>query len=656
MTRIKNELKGLEEGKMLEEALSAKRKQPEENSGEFGQQERFDAMARRLEPFAREQPRAYRRNVMLLGLLGYVYIFAILTLLVAGCVILCLLAVRFRQAYVAFKLGMPLLALGYLILKSLWVRLEPPEGIEVKARAAPRLITEIESIRQALGSPRVDGVLLTGEFNAGVSQIPRLGILGWTRNYLAIGLPLLMALSPRQFRAVMLHEFGHLSGGHGRTGSFVYRIRVTWSRLMMIMAESEHWGALFFRRFFNWYAPFFNSYSFVLARNQEYEADRRAAELTSASTAASALVAIEVRDRYLETDFWPRIFREVASDAEPPFPFTRMLAESFRPDADTAMEWLSKAMRRSTGTADTHPALGDRLKALGCSPIIPEPLPQSAASYFLGESLPEMAAGIDAHWRAQVEGAWRERHAYLQGARERLAELRGTVPVERTGENEKEIAAIVELLDGSEVALPLYREQLDRNATDAGLQYAVGRILLESGNGSGIAHVDRAMELDRSLEMDGCNLVYTHLIAEGRDAEAQPYLRRWEESAEIHRLAERERRSVSARDDLQPHRLDEDKVRQLAEQMRNYSEIHSAWLVEKAVRYLPENPFYILVVSLPAPWYRYRSDSHYAEFAQRLAQKLRCPGEMLIMVAEQSHNKSLWKKIAKMPDSRVFSR
>jgi Zn-dependent protease with chaperone function len=613
-------------------------------------------MVRRLESFAREQPRAYRRNVLLLGLLGYVYIFGILALLAGGCVILLLLAARFRQAYAAFKLGMPLLALAYLILRSLWVRLEPPEGVEVDARKAPRLVAEIESIRQALGSPGVDRILLTGEFNAGVAQIPRLGILGWTRNYFAIGLPLLMALSPLQFRAVMLHEFGHLSGGHGKTGSFVCRIRVTWSRLMEIMAESEHWGAIFFRRFFAWYAPFFNSYSFVLARGQEYEADRMAATLTSAKNTAAALVAIEVRNRYLDRVFWPRVCGAVANDAEPPFPFTRMLTDPLRPDDGTAMEWLSRALRRSTGTADTHPALGDRLKALGCDPVVTEPLARSAAAYFLGESLPEMVDEIDARWRARVEGTWRERHEYLQGAMKRRAELLATAPAERTAENEREIAAIVELLEGGEAALPLYRAELDRTPLDASLQYAVGRILLESGNGVGIAHIERAMELDRSLEMDGCNLIYAHLTAEGCDAEARPYLRRWEESAEIHRLARRERHSVSVRDAVHPHRLEEGEVRRIAEQLQRYPELQAAWLAEKTVRYLPGNPFYILVVSISAPWYRYRAAGYFSGFARRLARELHCPGETLIMVAEQPGTRQLWKKIAQIPESRIFSR
>ena len=618
--------------------------------------DQIDTLVRHLEAFSRANPRAYRRNVLLLGLLGYVYIFGILALLVGGLIILFLFTARFHHAYVAIKLGLPLLALGYLILKSLWVHLEPPEGVRVDLRLAPRLIAEIDSIREALGGARVDRILINWEFNAAVMQIPTLGIVGRTRNYLVIGMPLLMALSPKEFRAVMLHEFGHFFGGHGKTGSFVYRIRATWGRIMHIMDEQEHWGAFFFRRFFNWYVPYFNAYSFVMARDQEYEADRISAECTSVKDAASALVASEVRNRHLDTVFWPRVFATVAAEPEPPHPFTQMLIEPLQPDDEKSREWLEAALKRVTGTANTHPELADRLNALGFTPEAAEPLVKSAAAYFLDENLPRLVAEVDARWRAQIEESWKGRHEYIRSERERLAELREMPPAERTIDNEKEIADIVELIDGSDAALPLYREQLDRNDMDAGMQFAVGRILLESGDESGLAHLDRAMELDRSLEMEGCGIVYSHLIATGRDKEARLYLERLKKIAEIHHQAEKERRSITAKDAIQPHRLEVAEVQQISAQLYNYEDIKAAWLAQKTLLHLPEAPLYILAVSVSRPWYRFQSENYCSKFANRLAQEMRFPGETLIMVATQSTNKPVWKRIRNIPESRIFSR
>ena len=617
---------------------------------------RFDHLVTRLESYAKAHPSRYRFKVLLFAILGYAYIAGILVLLALGLVVLYVFTLKFRHAYVTFKLAVPLLALGYLILKALWVKVTPPEGIPVDNGSAPRLFAEVETIRRSLGSSSVHSILLSDDFNAGVSQIPRFGVFGWTRIYLVIGVPLLMALSPEQFMAVLIHEFGHISGGHGKIGSFIYRIRTTWGRLMQTMEESEHWGAAFFRRFFNWYAPSFGAYSFVLARDQEYEADRVSAQLTSPVTAAAALVALELRGQFMESDFWPRMYDSVKHTAEPPFPFTQLLTESFQTDDATASERLEKAMTRKTGTADTHPALADRLAALCHQPLIAKQSPQSAAVFFLGDNLPEYIARLDATWRRHIESSWQQRHEYLGNARERLQQLQQTAPGERTVAEKREIAFAVELLEDSQAALPLFRELLDTNADDPGSQYAVGRILLKSGDDQGITHINRAMELDRELGLDGCGLVYQHLLTAGKESEAQAYLKLWEQHAETQRLAERERRTVSAGDAVQSHRLPGEAVAKLTEQLSQYREIISAWLAEKKVYYFPGKPLYLLVISAEKPWFRYRPESYYVKLSNRLARELQSPGEAFILVTQISSNKPLWKKVRKIPESQIYSR
>jgi Zn-dependent protease with chaperone function len=57
--------------------------------------------------------------------------------------------------------------------------------------------------------------------NASVVQIPRLGVFGWSRNYLTVGVPLLDAVTPEQFEAVLAHELGHLARAHGRFRTWI---------------------------------------------------------------------------------------------------------------------------------------------------------------------------------------------------------------------------------------------------------------------------------------------------------------------------------------------------------------------------------------------------------------------------------------------------
>jgi len=144
------------------------------------------------------------------------------------------------------KLGWPLLLLAYAILRALWVRFPRPDGVAVTRAQAPALFTMVEELRRKLACPRFHHVLLTAEWNAAVAQRPRLGPFGWYENYLQLGLPLMTGLSLDEFRAVLAHELGHLSRNHGRFGSWIYRIRATWGRLLESLHQARHhWRGLF---------------------------------------------------------------------------------------------------------------------------------------------------------------------------------------------------------------------------------------------------------------------------------------------------------------------------------------------------------------------------------------------------------------------------
>ena len=135
------------------------------------------------------------------------------------------------------------------------------------------MYAEIDALRKQLKAIKIHEIILTDEFNAGIMQTPRLGVFGWYKNTLILGLQLLLALSPEQARAVLAHEFGHLSGNHSRLNGWIYRARTSWYRVMDAFDRTGGWGTGPMRKFFDWYAPYFNAYSFALARANEAAPD-----------------------------------------------------------------------------------------------------------------------------------------------------------------------------------------------------------------------------------------------------------------------------------------------------------------------------------------------------------------------------------------------
>lgn len=170
---------------------------------------------KRLEAFSREKPKEYLTRVMLLAFLGYAYIWFAMALILVGAGLSILLMMKFP--YAAIKLGIPMVLAFWLVARSFWITMPPLEGIRLNKRDFPELFEMIEEMRIQIKAPKIDEVILTEDLNAAVVQLPRLGLLGWNKNYLIIGVSLLQAFSVEEFRGVLAHEMGHLAKSLGAT-------------------------------------------------------------------------------------------------------------------------------------------------------------------------------------------------------------------------------------------------------------------------------------------------------------------------------------------------------------------------------------------------------------------------------------------------------
>ncbi len=96
----------------------------------------------RFEAEAASHPWLYKARVVALALLGYGYLLLILAFSV-GLPVLFILGL-FTSATAVFiqlvlKLGIPLLALAAVLVRSLWVRIPAPVGIPLRKEQAPAL-------------------------------------------------------------------------------------------------------------------------------------------------------------------------------------------------------------------------------------------------------------------------------------------------------------------------------------------------------------------------------------------------------------------------------------------------------------------------------------------------------------------------------------
>lgn len=615
----------------------------------------YDALVRRLESLARDRPAAYQRRVLALGWLGYAFLGVLVTLLLA----LTIAALASVAVLKAAGIKLALIAGGFLyaVARALVVRLEPPQGEPLRRADAPEFYALLDGLRARLDTPRIDAVLVTPEFNAAVAQTPRLGLFGWHRNTLIVGVALMQSLSVAQFESVLAHELGHLSRGHARAANWIYRLRLIWARLEAALAETPRFGDGLVRRFYRWYVPYFGAYSFPLARANEYEADAAAARLTSPRVAAEALTAVNVVGEYLGERFWPGVFAGAKDTPAPAFaPYSRLGSQLREVAALPELSrWLSQAMTRRTSTGDTHPALVDRLAALGEAPRIALPGEGESADRLLGARRAALLATFDAEWRERVGPAWAERHGQLQHQREVLEALRARVREASTPPEADLLLELAELEesvgDGPAAALAVRAAARERfpESREALVAWAMQRLRDDDPEAARLLEPLALADPARWLGIVGA--LHEHALRRGDAAAAQRWAALQSDGIDVRDAAQAERAQLNLADGFQAHELPAAQLESLRAALRGIPGLRRGWLVQKTLRHFPDVPLYVFAWRC-TPWYLWHRAAREAEVAAQLREAVQWPGETFLLCVDTGH-RSFQHRLAKIGTSRV---
>lgn len=595
--------------------------------------EKYLSLIKRLEDYAARNPQSYRKRIVALGLLGYGYFLFVATASLAvplgmiglfavypKLLLFLLKGILIKLLWVIVVFGAGLVAFFWSAIRSLFVKLPAPEGAELKREDAPKLFEMVEKTGAELKSPMPSHVLLNDEFNASVVSLPKFGVFG-RETYLNVGLPLMQALSPAQFHAVIAHEMGHLSENHGKDAAWIYRLHESWGRFLAIQEQRGQKLSFLYERFLNWYFPYFSAYAFVLRREHEREADRSAVRLAGAQSVGEAFLNLELKAARLKNEFWREILDEAAVSPKPPQAIFSRMATTFRQSKESANEilHLTKALAIRTDYEDPHPCLADRLREIGYwrdggnsqngehfeLPVLPGDVKESAAEHFLGAAqIERFTVELDREWQRQIAPDWKARHEFLLQAEKRLAELEA-----KNSEGEQlsfdelyERAQLTAEKRGNESALPLLFEIAEKFPENGATHFTIGAILLEDGDEKGIEHLKKAIQLEPESEISACEQIFRFLLSRGREEEAKVYLDRAEQLYEIYDAATKERETVTDRDRFELHSMPPEAVERVSEVVSWNDEIKAAYLVRKQVKHLPEHPCHVLCLEVKTNW------------------------------------------------------
>lgn len=626
----------------------------------------FERMVARLEVKSRRSPSAYQANVALLALVG----FGLLTLIVgtAGAAIVALIGVPVAMwvggvhAYWLFVgagkllllLAIPLWLLIKSTMSALLTRFPRPEGIELLRIQAPELFTALDHMRHKMRGPRFHHVLISHELNAAVVQRPMFGLFGPPRNYLIVGLPLLESLSPDEALAVVAHEYGHLAGSHSHFGAFIYRLRLTWTTVYLVSHQWTGSVSKALRRLVGLYVPYFNAYSFVLARANEYQADAAAAQLVSAGVVANALMRVEVCGTHFN-NFLQGTYKTAKDNELPPGDvFSRWAQLAHSAPASDANRWLKRALALPGGVDDTHPPLRARLLALlgGNTDSLPAHVPPnvatpSAAQIWLGGSAQTVRESIQTRWCDRVATPWKREFEEANEQRQKLDKLRA-LPNPNEKEHSERLRLQLEYAPDTLLAedMDVFIAAYPANVLGP---YLLGNWRLTQNDDNGLEHLDRAIALDAAVTKPVCERALAYL-SERDDPRTQDYERRWKERDMWDREAAPQLAALDVAHELCEPDVSEEQMETIRALMQaNRAGIARAFLVRRKVPADPSFPTYVLALQVE-PKRLAIENSH--QIVNRLAETETWPVHMFFVVLDGKH-KVLLSRILALPNAEI---
>jgi len=564
----------------------------------------IDPEYERLMAFAVAHPKDYERGVVLRAVLGYAYLVAALLAVVGLAVGLAAFLLWWRSlghptGIFAF-LWMALAGLAVSIAHAFTITPPKPQGTSLARQDAPELFRLIDELVIGARATRVHEVLLVDGVHAACVQIRRFGLVGPTRRYLLVGVTTLLAVTPDEFQAILAHEIGHLSMQRGRSHAWAYGVRETWIRFFSSLHERRSILAGVFARLIGGYLAQFARYSFVLARQQEIDADRFGGTLCGSRTMGDALVrlamAARVMARAAEVDVGVAALREMGPAARAQVLLHAEVASSQR-ERD-----LGAVLAEPAALGDPHPPLAERLRVLGVTGRVLDVAAPSAAQRYLGSRADELLALVhEAGGAVQKDRAIGSATDELAAPKSALARLEGTHLDSMSTDDLRRRAQLTDVLRGGRAALPVYAALAARG--DALGHFGIGKLRLATGDESGLGSLDRVIELDKELAVAAASIAADFLAADGRAELAARYGRIADEhGAELEAIFEA-RTSLSVADDLTPHDLPGDLVTQVVAALARVTPVARAYLVKKVTNDRPDMRAYFLAVVYGTAWF-----------------------------------------------------
>jgi len=364
----------------------------------------FSNIARKFNALAKYSRLAYYLLTIAVALCGIAFILLFPALILLG------ISNLDHAFYVAFNMNnwlalaiwLPLIAISTIVsCRIVGIKLPAYSGINVNYRTVPDLVKTVTELQKTYKRPKLDNIVISDQYILDIVKTPLFGLPFGSTNTLVIGLPVLLTMSPLNFRCALERKFGQFSKRIHFLDNWLYQLRFTWLQYNEIYAGRLHSGDQILSWFFRFFTPLYNAVSTHAYNRVNLRTDTFALENISDIDLLDMIKNSILSKSFLHSIYWPSIQEMVHEDSSPsPHPFYRMtdMFHKTLQKCDTR-KLLQDALAGKNASINGETTLDERLDNLGYYKLsTPNFTEESAALEYLGQAYHSIIGIMDRYW------------------------------------------------------------------------------------------------------------------------------------------------------------------------------------------------------------------------------------------------------------------
>lgn len=296
------------------------------------------------------------------------------------------------------------------------LRFAKKRGFYVSLKKNPLMFDLIRTLANKTEKYPLQEVVITETFKLDILYTPKYGMPFYCEKTLAIGLPVLLTLSPLDLENLLLRKCIRPDGFKTYCLALTHQLRELWPLYLEVLRHKNTVDFHLLRDFFKIYTPFYLSVTQFIPLIYETRLDRLILEKIGDEDTLLALEAFAYARYVTEKQFFAEVLHKMRISRQfhqQPFnQLTQVMKQSLTPE--NFQLWIQQEMARQPLWENSW---AEKLNNLGFIKALPlHPLNTTAAEYFLGPYHEKIIKLMNTCWEHKMLNRWKsQRLAYSLG-------------------------------------------------------------------------------------------------------------------------------------------------------------------------------------------------------------------------------------------------